>query len=122
MMKNGESSERSKPLYSASLLFRSNRDGVAADFDGPGLWEESIILVEALSEADAAEEAARIGQSMESNYVALDGARVSWHFHKVERVFEIQDRPLAHGCEIFSRHLRGSEVKSLLTPFDDDAP
>ena len=40
---------------------------------------------------------------------------------KVERVFEIGDEPVGSGREVFSRFLRASEVKSLLTPFEDAA-
>ena len=103
-------------LFAANLLFRSSREGV---FDGENLWEESILLVEAPSAAEAEEKAAALALSRQSSYVAMDGAHVAWVFFRVERVFEILDTPLRHGSELFSRHLRHSEVQSLLSPFDD---
>lgn len=42
-----------------------------------------------------------------------------WEFFKVERIFAIDAEILVHGVEIFARHLRNSEVHSLLTQFDD---
>lgn len=109
-------SESSGLLFAASLLFRSSRDGV---FDDANLWEESLVLIEALSADDAEAKAALLAVSAESSYVAMDGTHVAWTFFKVERVSQIVDQPLRHGSELFSRYLRHAEVQSLLTPFED---
>jgi hypothetical protein len=103
-------------LFAANLLFRSSRNGM---FGGENLWEESIVLVEARDVAEAEEKAGVLALSRQSSYVAMDGAQVAWVFFKVERVFELLDTPLRHGSELFSRHLRHSEVESMLSPFDD---
>lgn len=42
-----------------------------------------------------------------------------WVFVRYERVYQIEDESLKTGTELFSRFLRDSEVKSLLTPFED---
>lgn len=108
-------SGRSDLLFVASLLFRSSREGA---FDDEDLWEESLVLVEARSAAQAEEKAAALALSRQSSYVAADGAHVAWVFFKVKRVFELLDTPLRHGSELFSRHLRHAEVQSMLFPFD----
>ena len=102
-------------LFSASLLFRSSHDD---DRRESSLWEEAIILIEALNEVEAAVKAKEIGLTMQSSYVTLDSTSVTWLFFKVERIFELLDIPLQHGSELFSRHLRNSEVQSILTPFE----
>jgi hypothetical protein len=101
--------------YTASLLFRSLRDGV---FLPANLWEESLIFVRAISREEAEEKASQIGRSRALSYKIEDGTELTWEFFKVERVFEI-DGPLESGIEIFSRHLRNAEVESLLTPFNE---
>jgi len=105
-------------LFVASLLFRSS-DGETLDEEG--LWEESLVLIDATSSAEAEEKAGVIGRARQTSYVAMDGTRVTWTFYTVERVFALLDQPLVHGAEVFSRYLRHAEVQSLLTPFDDDA-
>ncbi|KQU71209.1 hypothetical protein ASE08_19230 [Rhizobacter sp. Root16D2] len=87
-------------------------------FDDGNLWEESLILVAGGSAEEAEEKAAALALTRQSSYVAMDGAHVDWVFFKVERVFEILDTPLCDGSELFSRHLRHSEVQSMLVPFD----
>ena len=102
-------------VYTASLLFRSLRDGV---FLPENLWEESLVLIRASSREEAEEKACQIGLSRRLSYKTDDGAELTWEFFKVERVFEVDD-PLESGAEVFSRHLRNSEVESLLTPFGE---
>jgi hypothetical protein len=102
-------------MYTASLLFRSLRDGV---FLPTNLWEESLILIRAASKEEAEEKACQIGQSRKISYKTDDGVELTWEFFKTERVFEV-DGPLESGVEVFSRHLRNAEVQSLLTQFDE---
>lgn len=101
-------------VFTASLLFRSLRDGV---FLSENLWEESFVLIYANSDRDAEEQARQIGQSRKLSYETADGVELTWEFFKVERVFEVVDA-IGHGAEVFSRHLRTGEVDSLLTSFD----
>jgi hypothetical protein len=102
--------------YSASLLFKSTH--VPSDARPP-VWEESIRLVEAESEAVARTEAERIGRAEVVVYQA-NSDLVLWTFERIERVYEIDNEELRSGTEIFSRFLRDSEVSSLLTPFDPE--
>jgi hypothetical protein len=100
--------------YSASLLFRSTH--VPSEARSP-VWEESIRLVEAETEADARTEAERLGRAEAVVYQTQNDV-VLWTFEGVERVYKIDKDELQNGTEVFSRFLRDSEVTSLLTPFD----
>src|SRR5262249_33318496 len=89
------------------------------------LWEERILLIRSDTDENAAKEATRLSQAEVIEYDVLDGGegepagKLKWTFEQVERVYKIEDDDLASGAEIFSRFLRDSEVKSLLTPFRD---
>lgn len=103
-------------IFAAALLFRSLRNG---KFLSTNLWEESIILVKALSAEDAETIAAKLGKARNHSYRTCDETELSWEFFKVERVYAIEDACLETGTEVFSRHLRNAEVESLLKPFED---
>lgn len=75
-------------------------------------------MIRAQSEAEAHQEAERIGRSEAQTYQVEDGL-VIWKFDGVERIYSILDEELRSGSEVFSRFLRDSEVKSLLTPFTE---
>ena len=62
--------------------------------------------------------AERIGTSEVQTY-EVEGGLVIWKFHSIERVYPVLDDELRNGTEVFSRFLRDSEVRSLLTPFDE---
>ncbi len=102
--------------YTASLLFESVHDGHS---ETDGLWEESLILVEAESEAAARSQAQALGTAAEHDYTSATGDHVQWKFRRVESVCAINATTLEHGTELFSRFLKASEVKSLATPFND---
>jgi hypothetical protein len=103
--------------FAANLLFRSTHIPTEAK---PTIWEESVRLIQALTEAEALKEAERIGRSGSHTYEVEHGL-VIWTFEKVERVYAIEDEELRSGSEVFSRFLRDSEVQSLLQPFDDQS-
>jgi hypothetical protein len=103
--------------FSASLLFRAEHEN-----DVPHettLWQELIILIEAKDELQAEQKAANFGKAQQHDYKNEKEERVSWRFIQIERVCLIDAQVLEDGCELFSRFLRDSEVKSLLTPFQD---
>jgi hypothetical protein len=102
--------------YAANLLFQSTHIPTESK---PTIWEESVRLVQARSEAEAREVAERIGRSKVQTYQVEDGL-VIWKFDRVERIYCILDDELRSGSEVFSRFLRDSEVRSLLTPFNDE--
>ena len=106
--------------YSACLLFESVH---SVKSDSEPLWEERIILIKASSETEAMGIAQKIGKDEEIEYPVNptmnngEQDKVKCIFRRIERVCEIDNDTLANGTEIFSRILRDSEVKSILTPF-----
>jgi hypothetical protein len=102
--------------YSANLLFRSIHTPAESK---QTVWEESVRLIQARTEVEAKHEAEKIGKSCAHSY-EVEGGTVQWIFERVERLFAIADEDLRTGSEVFSRYLRDSEVKSILTPFEDD--
>lgn len=102
--------------YSVSVLFEGvHPSGPAED----NLWEESILLIDAVDESGAVSKATEIAKTKEVSFAAAGGDHVQWRFSRIERVFEVDDSPIASGSEVFSRFLRASEVRSLLTPFKE---
>ena len=83
------------------------------------LWEEQFFLLESDSEESARKEAEEIAKRPEAPYKNKNGELISWKFVKVDRVFAIAEEKLCNGVEIFSRFLRESEAKSLMTPFHE---
>jgi hypothetical protein len=104
--------------YTASAFFKGEH--IASGQDTVRLWEEVLLLVEALDEEAAASHAAELARRREHQYtVSQPGEALRWTFVKIERVQALEG-PLTNGAEIFSRFLRPGEAESLLTPFDDD--
>ena len=101
--------------FTASLLFKSGRPAAT---DREPLWEEQIILLEAGDELAAEQKATQHGKAQEHEYRNQAGEFVQWSFERVERLCQVEASVLKDGTELFSRFLRDSEVKSLLTPFD----
>jgi hypothetical protein len=102
--------------FAANLLFKSVH---VPNRGSPPIWEQSIRLIEAETEADARNKAEPIGGSEIVSYQARSDL-VIWTFEGVERIFAIEKTHLSNGVELFSRFLRDSEVTSMRTPFDDE--
>jgi hypothetical protein len=101
--------------YAANLLYRSIHSPPDSK---PTIWEESVRLIQAQTEVEARQEAERLGRAAAHAYEVEDGT-VTWVFEKIERLFAISDEQLRSGSEVFSRYLRDSEAKSLLTSFEE---
>jgi Domain of unknown function (DUF4288) len=101
--------------YAASLLFQYCHPN---DPEPESLWENSIVLIEASTEETARRIAEGIGADAQCEYVA-DSDIVQVRFEQIEKIYQIEAEQLVSGTELFSRLLRASEVKSMLTPFDD---
>jgi hypothetical protein len=69
------------------------------------LWEQSLILVDALSEGHAAIRGAALGKAREISFDAISGENVQWRFVRVGEIFEISDALPKEGSEVFSRFL-----------------
>lgn len=98
--------------YAISLLFV----GVGAGEESAPLWEERIVLIDAATEEEALATAQVLAKDGQHDYETISGP-VRWEFRHVERLFAIEGQ-IKSGVEVFSRFLRDSEVKSLLTPFE----
>ena len=103
--------------YCASILWVAERNGVQ---DSDSLWEEQLVLIEAGSEESARAEGLRRASQPRAAYKNNDGVTISWRFVKIDRIYEIGNEQLTNGTEIFSRFLRDSEARSLMTPFSDE--
>ena len=102
--------------YVASLLFEAiHSDPSSAE----NVWEERLILLSADSAGIADELAQKIGSESGVAYAGQGDDRIMWKFRRVERIFTLLEPELRNGVEIFSRFLRASEVRSLLTKFPD---
>jgi hypothetical protein len=101
--------------FTVSLLFEAIYS--PADVDDP-LWEEIILLIKADSEEEAALKAEKKAKDEEISYESVDEHKVTWKFRQIERVCLINEDTLIDGLEIFSRFLKDTEAKSLLTKFD----
>ena len=100
--------------YAVSLLYKSIH--IPAE-SKETLWEERILLMQAGTELEARDQAEKKARSGEHEY-DVEGGFVKWTFERIESVYLIRDEELRSGSEVFSRFLRDSEVKSILTPFD----
>ncbi|SRR5581483_810082 len=110
------------PWYTISLLLKSIHSPPS---EREPLWEERIVLVEAQTDEEARQKGEKIGKEAEHEYGveykgSKPGEKTKWTFMQVGRVCPIESESLSDGTELFSRFLRDSEVKSLLTPFDDE--
>src|SRR6266480_3352906 len=99
--------------FSVSLLF----ENVSDPNPHTRLWEESIIVVNEDDEENARVKAEKIGKAREVTFETCTGGYADWRFRYIERVYDLGDIDFKHGTEVFSRHLRASEVNSILTPF-----
>jgi hypothetical protein len=102
--------------FTASLLFKAEHHGVP---NYAPLWEEQVVLFQAISEPDAEAKATAYGQSRKHEFTNNEGTLIRWSFQRVERVCVIESENLEDGTELFSRFLRDSEVQSLSVPFAD---
>ncbi|MCB0385100.1 MAG: DUF4288 domain-containing protein [Bdellovibrionales bacterium] len=97
-------------------MFRSIFEDESSN--GEGIFEESIILVLAESQDAAKSIAEEIGRGQQTQYQNAEGNLVRWVFLKVWNIYQIQSDKLDHGTELFSRHLKESEVKSISEGFN----
>jgi len=102
--------------FCAAILKVAERDGQRK---ADSLWEEQFFLIQTDNESLALKEAERLAGRREAPYRNEKGELISWQFVKVDRVYAIPDEDLHSGMEVFSRFLRDSEAKSLMTPFEE---
>ena len=103
---------KNKIYFTVSVFFESIRDD-----DETPLWEEKTLLIEAYDADEAEYKAKAFAKSFEVKFETNNKVNIQWKFSKVERTFQV-DEVNDNYVEIFSRFLRQSEAKSLLTPFE----
>jgi len=105
--------------FTASLLFKAVE---SSDKGDECIWEERIVLIEALNELEAKAGAEMLGRREEHEYgvASTHVGTVEWKFVQIERIYRVEDQVLRSGAQLFSRFLRQAEVEALLTPFPDD--
>lgn len=102
-------------LFAVSILYESQH---SPETRPEPLWEESIRIVEAVSEEDARLAGESLGRQRLNSYIA-EGSTVTWVFRGVQNVFPLDQDGIRPGMEVFSRFLRDAEALSLLKPFED---
>jgi hypothetical protein len=105
--------------YSADLLFQSVHEPGSESADANGVWEESVVLIEASSEQEANALAHRMGREREVSYKNVYDETVTWRFDSLVQLCEIGVEPPSHGSEVFSRFLKKDEVTSIKSGFPD---
>lgn len=102
-------------LFAVSILFHiSPVEHPQSHF----LWEERIVLLSGDDEDEVKEKAEILGHDSEHEYENANGQMVAHRFECVAAICAIPGE-VTDGCEVFSRFLRDSEARSILTPFDD---
>jgi hypothetical protein len=96
--------------FGVSLLYKSSEP---LDERGTYLYEERIIVLEAIDEEEAGKKANERGPSLEEEYVNAEGRRVTWTFERAVEVKAIIEEQLGDGVEVFNRFLREDEVRNL---------
>jgi hypothetical protein len=97
--------------FAASILYeRVGTDEALTD----ELWQESIVLLDALDAEEAADKARDIGSSRSVAYDAVEGGRVRWEFRRVAGVDDILNAMFAHGTEVFSRFISPDLATALM--------
>jgi len=89
--------------YTVSLLFERLRPGSVGQ--GDPLYEESIRVVDAGTEEEAAIKAKRLGKTEHVRFPVVTGENVEWRFVQVISVYELLEQSLKDGTEVFSRFL-----------------
>ena len=100
--------------YTINILFKGEISAGSTS-----LYQESIYLLECITEQEAREKAIEIAHEEEHEYKNEEGHKVKWLFDSVLSIYEINSDIITSGIEIYSRFLRPSEANSLKTPFED---
>lgn len=73
--------------FAASILLEGCKTDASAEQEN--LWEERIVLVQAVSSSEAHAKAAEWGVRQEHGYAAMSGASVQWRFRRVTSVYHV---------------------------------
>ena len=102
--------------FGVSLLYRSSEP---LDAQGTRLFEERVVLLDAVDEANAWQRSMQLGPSLDEQYSNAEGHQVCWTFERVLEVNVSLEDHLGDGVEVFHRFLREDEIKSLSQPFSE---
>ncbi|MEW6426027.1 MAG: DUF4288 domain-containing protein [Bacillota bacterium] len=107
--------------YTAKLLFESIHSGnpIPNEIDqhnfanNDKLFEESIILVKAVTMKQAYEIAEELAKKSEHEYMNVYGELVKWQFVRILHAFKLNDKELTPGTEIYSRFIHAKRDNSI---------
>lgn len=83
--------------YSLRILNDVTVEGGASDF-----CEETVVVLQASSEAEAREKGKRFGDVSRTTYLNDKGENVLWAFREILEVVELSDGPTPEGWEVAS--------------------
>lgn len=109
--------------YAVKLLFESIHSGNPIPIPNENdqqhyannekLFEESIILVKAITMKQAYEIAEDLAKKSEHEYFNVYGELVKWQFVSILHSFELNDKELAPGTEIYSRFIHAKRDNNI---------
>jgi hypothetical protein len=103
-------------LYVAVLVAESSSD--APDYQP--LYEESLVLIHAGSDAEAAARAKAVGTEVETSYVNDTGESITWTLKHVLDVNRTLTDELEDGTTLYSRHFRDYDSYRRFEPLLSD--
>jgi hypothetical protein len=79
-------------------------------------YEDRIVVVRAASEPKAREKAEKLARAGDESYLNVDGETIRWRFKEILDSYEILDKELSDGAEVFSAFLNLRLLKILRDP------
>lgn len=99
--------------FSALFLYRSV---TASDIAEPPLYEETLVLIEADSMAEARRQAESMAQAPPQVYQNVRGETVTVTCERLVDVYAIAAERLEHGAELYSRHFTNYDAYRQFDP------
>ncbi len=105
-------------LYVAVLVIESTSD---AENYQP-LYEESFVLLKAVSEEEAHDKATEYGKQHEAAYRDEHDQLITWTLKRVVEVRPVEDATFDDGTELYSRFFRNYAAYAAFEPLNSDEP
>src|SRR5262249_50803022 len=92
------SDDPAREWYWVAALYKAVHVGVPRKRH---LWERTVFLVQATSDAEAAQTAERVAREKEHEYVAAAGDLIRWTFQYIEDIQSLLDEAFEEGTEVY---------------------